>query len=292
MEKIVESQKLKHKDREDRAKRKKLKKMPTIPITDLDPSEIPHHFNLTHCLPTEFELSPSKTEKTSLPPHLTTGGSPTNKALIQSRIDVIILTTLAKMKREFVAKPLTSVAASASLESVHLQFKRKIEFIWKSNHQQVRLSGIVDYSLWHGKPDDHATNMVLVEAERPDLLKGGMLRCLAYMAMIHETKKRAKIPDTSVYGIATDSFEWVFIRIRPNGEWTEKAYRWVHSAREIVSMLAKILAHAAGFDPQTGHKRRNLGFETDFSASWRQLESKAKSKQEDVRAATHHAHTI
>lgn len=36
--------------------------------------------------------------------------------------------------------------------------------------------------------------------------------------MIHETRRRAKIIDTSVYGIATDSFEWVFIRIRPNGE--------------------------------------------------------------------------
>lgn len=36
--------------------------------------------------------------------------------------------------------------------------------------------------------------------------------------MIHETRKRAKIPDTSVYGIATDSFKWAFIRIRPNGE--------------------------------------------------------------------------
>lgn len=36
--------------------------------------------------------------------------------------------------------------------------------------------------------------------------------------MVHETRKRAKIIDTSVYGIVTDSFEWVFIRIRPNGE--------------------------------------------------------------------------
>lgn len=36
--------------------------------------------------------------------------------------------------------------------------------------------------------------------------------------MIHKTRKQANVPDTSVYGIATDSFEWVFIRIRPNGE--------------------------------------------------------------------------
>ncbi|KGO44261.1 hypothetical protein PEX2_035940 [Penicillium expansum] len=287
MEKI-ESQ-LEHKALENRvrAKRKKFKNMPTIPITDLDPSEIPHHFNLTQCLPTEFELSPSKTEKVFLPPHLNsilveydvaTGGSPTNEALIRSRIDVIILTTLAKMKRELVAKPHISVASSASPQSVHLQFGRKIEFIWKSDNQRVRLSGIINYSLWYGMPDEHATNMAMIEAERPDLLKGGMLRCLAYMAMIHETRKRAKIPDTSVCGIATDSFEWVFIRIRPNGEWTKKAYHWVHSAQEIVSMLEKILAHAAGFDPQTGRQRWNHGPEMEFSTLLKQPKSKPKPK--------------
>lgn len=71
MEKIVESRRLKHKDLENRirAMRKKSKEMSAIAITDLEPSEIPHHFNLTHCLPTELEFSPRKTLKVSLPPH-------------------------------------------------------------------------------------------------------------------------------------------------------------------------------------------------------------------------------
>ncbi|KAG0159287.1 hypothetical protein PDIDSM_6809 [Penicillium digitatum] len=219
-------------------------------------------------------------------------GSPTNEAFIRSRINVMILTTLAKMKSEFIAKPSTSVACSASLKSVHLQFDRKMEFTWKRDSQRVRFFGIVDYSLWYGTPDEHATNLAIVEAERPDLLKSGMLRCLAYMAMIHETRKRAKIPDTSVYGIATDSFKWAFIRIRPNGEWTERTYHWAHSAQEIVSMLAKILAHAARFDPQTGRKIWNQGSECEFLASLKQLNSKPSSKREDQRTGLCHAHTI
>lgn len=208
MEKIVESRKLKHKALESqvRAERKKLKKMPTIAITDLDPSEIPHHFSLTHCLPTEFELPPSKTEQTSLPPHLgkfdyryeyvftltcidsiladydmATGGSPTNEALIRSRIDVIILTALVKMKREFLSKPRTSFTSSASLKSVHLQFEREIKFVWKSGKRRVRLAGIVDYSLWYGMPNDYAINMAMVEATQPHLIKQGVFQCLAYM---------------------------------------------------------------------------------------------------------------
>ncbi|CAI7596580.1 unnamed protein product [Penicillium discolor] len=286
MEKIVESRKLKYKTLENRVrtKRKTSKKMPTIAITDLEPSEIPHHFNLTHRLPTEFEFSPRKTQKISLPPHLNSvlvdygiasSGSPINETLIRSRINVIILTTLAKMKREFPAKPRTPVASPASLKSIHLQFDREIEFIWKSDNRQVRLSGLVDYSLWYGMSDDYSTNMVMVEARQPDLIKRGVLQCLAYMAMIHETRRRAKIIDTSVYGIATDSFEWVFIRIRPNGEWTEKAYHWVHNAQEIVSMLANIFAHTA-----TSHKWWNLGIETEASTSLEQPKLNPKSKRD------------
>ncbi|KAJ9485195.1 hypothetical protein VN97_g8167 [Penicillium thymicola] len=229
MEKIVESRRLKHKGLENRirAMRKKSTKMSAIAITDLEPSEIPHHFNLTHCLPTELEFFPRKTQKASLSPHLNpvlidygmaTSGSPINETLIRSRINVVILTILAKMKREFPAEPRTPVASYTSLKTVHLKFDRETEFIWKSGNRQVKLSGTVDYSLWYGMSDDYSTNMVTIEARQPDLIKRGVFQCLAYMAMVHETRKRAKVIDTSVYGIVTDSFEWVFIRIRPNGE--------------------------------------------------------------------------
>ncbi|CAG8888163.1 unnamed protein product [Penicillium egyptiacum] len=228
MENIVESRKA-HRTLKNRlrARRKKLKQMPAIPITDLDSTEIPYHFNLTQCPPTEFELSPSETEKVSLPDlnyiladySIAAGRSPPNKALIRSRIDVVILTVLAKVKREFAAKPRSSIAsASASLESVHLQAAREMKFVWKSGRQRVRLSGIVDYSLWYGMPNDNPTNMVMVKMVTRDLLHFGVYQCLAYMAIIHETRKQAKIPDTSVYGITTDSFEWIFLSIRPNGE--------------------------------------------------------------------------
>lgn len=112
---------------------------------------------------------------------IATSGSPINETLIRSRINVIILTTLAKMKREFPAKLRTPVASPASLKSIHLQFDREIEFIWRSDNRQVRLSGLVDYSLWYGMSDDYSTNTVMVEARQPDLIKRGVLQCLAYM---------------------------------------------------------------------------------------------------------------
>ncbi|CAG8164792.1 unnamed protein product [Penicillium nalgiovense] len=247
------------------------KRIPTIPITALDLTEIPHHFNLTHCLPTEFELSPSETEMISPPSHLSsifpdcdiaTSRSPPNKALIRSRVDVIILTVLAKVKREFAAKPSSSVA-SASLESVHLKFERKMKFVWKSGKQRVTLSGIVDYSLWYGMPDDHATNMVMINMVTMDLLKFGVYQCLAYMAIIHETRKQADIPDPSMYELQ---------QTVPSG--CSSGFGQMGSSQEIVSMLVKTLAHAASFDPQTGQKRRCHRSEPEFSTPLEQRKSK------------------
>jgi hypothetical protein len=111
---------------------------------------------------------------------MATSGSPKSEALIKSRINVIILMILAKMKREFTAKPRPS-ASSIPLKSIHVKFKRKIKFDWKSDHQLVRLSGVVDYSISYGVPNKHATNVVMVESKRPHLLKSGMLHCLGYM---------------------------------------------------------------------------------------------------------------
>ncbi|CAI7598171.1 unnamed protein product [Penicillium glandicola] len=246
-----------------RAERKKFKNMHAIPITALDLSEIPHNFSLTHCLPMEFELSPSKTEMVPFPPQLNSiladydmaiAGSPPNKTLIRSRIDVVILTILAKMKREgqtnlrISVGSVSSIASDKSLESVQLQREHEIKFVWRSGRRRVRLSGIVDYSFWYDIPDNDASNIAMVEAETTPFLKAGMLRCLGHMAMIHETKKKDLNPDDSVYGVATDSFEWIFIRIRPGGEYTVKAYHWEHSSQEIVSLLTKVFAHAAGYD--------------------------------------------
>jgi hypothetical protein len=121
---------------------------------------------------------------------MATSGSPINETLIRSRISVIILTTLAKMKRELPAKPRTPVVSSTSPKSVHLKFDREIEFIWKSDNRRVRLSGIVDYSLWYGMPDDYSTNMTTIEASQPDLIKRGVFKCLAYMGkwfLLHDT---------------------------------------------------------------------------------------------------------
>jgi hypothetical protein len=95
-----------------------------------------------------------------------------------------MLSTLAKMKHESKANPRLSIGSALSsdtIKTVHLEFERSIERLWKVKGERVLLSGVADYSLWFGKPDDYETNVVMVEVKKPYFLKGGMLQCLAYM---------------------------------------------------------------------------------------------------------------
>ncbi|KAJ5199332.1 hypothetical protein N7491_000112 [Penicillium cf. griseofulvum] len=261
------------------------KKLPSKAVTDLHLSEIPQIFSLKRVDPSDNELSPSEGEMVSLPRYLelvladydlATGGSPPNEALLRSRIDVIMLSTLAKMKYESKANPRLSIGSALStdtIKSLHLQFERSIKRPWKVKGERVLLSGVVDYFLWFGKPDDYETNLVMVEAKKPEFLKGGMLQCLAYMGMIHNARKMSKMYDTSVYGVATDSFEWQFIHIRESGEFAIRSYHWDTSKSKIVSLLYMIFETAAGSSAGSQRKRWRQGSDIDFTT---ELEKRPK----------------
>ncbi|KXG50158.1 uncharacterized protein PGRI_061250 [Penicillium griseofulvum] len=253
------------------------KKLPSKAVTDLEMSEIPKIFSLKRADPSDDELSPSGDEMVSLPRYLelvladydlATGGSPPNEALLRSRIDVIMLSTLAKMKHESKINPRLSIGFSLSTEtikSLHLQFERSIERPWKVKGERVLLSGVVDYSLWFGRPEDYETNLVMVEAKKPEALKAGVFQCLAYMGMIHHTRKTSKMFDTSVYGVATDSFEWHFIHIRENSEYAIRIYHWDTGKSKILSLLYMIFETAAGSSAISQRKRWRQGSDIDFT---------------------------
>jgi hypothetical protein len=104
--------------------------------------------------------------------------------MLRSRIDAIMLCTLAMMKRECVYNPRLStgsIQSTDSIRSLHLQFERSIKTPWKVEGTEYLLSGVVDYSLWFGTPQNYETNLVMVEAKRVGALDSGMFQCLAFM---------------------------------------------------------------------------------------------------------------
>ncbi|KAJ5487264.1 hypothetical protein N7530_001564 [Penicillium desertorum] len=67
----------------------------------------------------------------------------------------------------------SSVAAIESINSIHLRSERDIKFPWIADGEMVRLSGVVDYSLWYSMHNDYS-NMAMVEAKRLDQLTTGV----------------------------------------------------------------------------------------------------------------------
>ncbi|KAJ5603654.1 hypothetical protein N7537_006610 [Penicillium hordei] len=268
-----------------RTESRKRKKLPSKAVTELEPSKIPDLFFLKEGDPTDDELRPKDHEMVPLPGHLeivlddyalATGGSPANEAMLRSRIDAIMLCTLAMMKRECVYNPRLStgsIQSTDSIRSLHLQFERSIKTPWKVEGTEYLLSGVVDYSLWFGTPQNYETNLVMVEAKRVGALDSGMFQCLAFMAIIHHARKKANMKNTSVYGIVTDSFRWDFIQIRGNSEYITRRYRWKYRKVQIVSLLYKIFettAHSSSIQPQPQRKRWREGSDTEFTAELEQ----------------------
>lgn len=61
---------------------------------------------------------------------LATGESPANEAMLRSRIDAIMLCTLAMIERECVYNPRLftgSIRSTDSIRSLHLQFERSVK---------------------------------------------------------------------------------------------------------------------------------------------------------------------
>ncbi|KAJ6188666.1 hypothetical protein N7519_003574 [Penicillium mononematosum] len=56
----------------------------------------------------------------------------------------------------------------------------------------------------------------------------------------------AKMDDEFVYGVATDSFEWVFIHFRANSQYINRRYKWHNNSVKIVPLLYMTLEIAAG----------------------------------------------
>ncbi|OQE22007.1 hypothetical protein PENFLA_c013G06582 [Penicillium flavigenum] len=56
----------------------------------------------------------------------------------------------------------------------------------------------------------------------------------------------AKMDDEFVHGVATDSFEWVFIHTQVNSQYINRRYKWHDKKVEIVSLLYMIVEIAAG----------------------------------------------
>ncbi|KAL3475728.1 hypothetical protein BJX99DRAFT_259165 [Aspergillus californicus] len=185
-----------------------------------------------------------------------------NEAVIRMVIDAVLLDVMTSIKidagqyEEEKGKGKTaSTDSTLSVKNLQMALETDISYIMPTHQRSggvinKLISGRMDYNLWYGQPSEAETNLLVVEAKNKNSFAAGRYQAIAYMTLIQHarhTSNRAKIP---IYGIATDSDEWDFIRMDATGNVDIQQFSWeVSNGSRIVSLLYKIVREASTLTP-------------------------------------------
>lgn len=100
--------------------------------------------------------------------------------------------------------------------SMTLQFQKYLKYTVRHRFQNRTLQGCCDYSIWYGSDEAKGgldMDVIIHAVKKAGIDPADETPCLAYMAIIHEVRKRARMDDCKVYGVMTDSFQFNFLRI-------------------------------------------------------------------------------
>ncbi|KAL2832972.1 hypothetical protein BDW59DRAFT_157116 [Aspergillus cavernicola] len=247
---------------EEHARQEQKEKAPVLAVTSLGPGEVEKLFHLQISQSTNhWDLTPN--ERRLTPQHLRnaladygfalSGGSE-NEAKMRRHIEAVMFTTLAALGESDSGNARDSIALS---RLIHFELGRDMKLPWIKAGRKCIVSGRTDYSLWHGDAGHIEANMLVVEAKKRG--ESGTSQALSYMAMLHHARRKAGRNDTSVYGIATDSYHWAFLYLDIHSEYTVFRYDWDHGyAVEIILTLVKVMRHASRLAASSESRRGSL----------------------------------
>jgi hypothetical protein len=163
-------------------------------------------------------------------------------------IDAVILEVLTTVKDEAgqfeglkgkVKRPLTE--STVELKDLRLGVETEISYIYPTKEKNgatvnKKVTGRMDYNVWYGQYREAETNLIVVEAKQKSGLNNGRYQAAAYMGKSMAEIRRAYMLDTHqllaliqrarhqvgranipIYGVATDSVDWIFIRMDGQG---------------------------------------------------------------------------
>jgi hypothetical protein len=114
------------------------------------------------------------------------------------------------------------------------------------------LSGFADYSIWYESASQKtmATNLLIIEAKRWGGTDYALSQLIAYMGIVHTTRKEELKENSVVYGLASDGKVFRFCRIDSNGVFTKSLLmEWEDKPDQIFSVIRSIIRAAALSSP-------------------------------------------
>ncbi|KAL3452135.1 hypothetical protein BJX65DRAFT_303847 [Aspergillus insuetus] len=238
---------LSHKALENKATPEEKKKHEVVPVSEAtrDSSILKINRKELICLPIPLESVLSDFASA-------TRGFKDNETKMRSRLDVIFYLTHGDTQRSaYYRNELITPRVAQHINEVHFATEKQISQSITYEQAQRNLNGFMDYTLWWGHRDDLETNIVVVEAKARGGARWGMKQALVSTAMIHSTRKKFGKKNCRVFGIGTDSFDFIFLAIDSESTYRSHSVCWRYTAEkiEIVSRIAKIIREAAALVP-------------------------------------------
>ncbi|KAL4749288.1 hypothetical protein BDW72DRAFT_214175 [Aspergillus terricola var. indicus] len=125
---------------------------------------------------------------------------------------------------------------------ISLTSKRIFSMPFNSNGKVLQVTGKVDHVIFSGNSKNLDVALVVLKARKRG--KARIWTLLKVMAMIHHARKKENM-NSEIYGIATDSTEWVFAHIDNKSRYSTWFLHWRFHGFEIVAHVMRILAYAA-----------------------------------------------
>ncbi|OJJ46680.1 hypothetical protein ASPZODRAFT_166894 [Penicilliopsis zonata CBS 506.65] len=139
-------------------------------------------------------------------------------------------------------------------------YETKLTYKVRYDHQTRALHGVADMTVWWGDPRKLGTNLAIHHVWPGDNWETRVNECLAYLAMGREVRKRAGHQNTAMYGMCTDGYRWIFLKIHSDGRVSfspDLKYSRVPEAEEILAHTRRILEEATKMKPPQPRGRRS-----------------------------------
>ncbi|KAL3485651.1 hypothetical protein BJX62DRAFT_242733 [Aspergillus germanicus] len=217
-------------------------------VTNIPPEDLFEIFGLRHETARGQSWDLKASEKRSLPGHLEkllhgwdeVFRSIEQNEIIQSWLNSIIVLTLAARRRgpAFVQhgaqrKSITSTNVSASYENLRWVLEKPLWFRCKIRGKRTKIQIRTDYALWYGSRANLDTNLVVVQAKRLYDASCCGPQVIAFMAIVHRLRKQRGRMNAPIYGIATDTWYWYFLRLDPDGVVSKHVVDWNTDPMEV-----------------------------------------------------------
>lgn len=145
---------------------------------------------------------------------------------MRTKLNIILGYCHAEVLREMGYSDNNLVFGPPDVVSLTLQRGMYLKYEVIYEKRKRILQGCCDYSLWYGDAKcsvgcDLDLNLVVFERFYAST---GETPCLAYMAALHDLRKRAGKKDSTVYGLATDAMAFYFHKIDDQGQVSYHTY--------------------------------------------------------------------